>query len=635
MDGRSQQHLPADYSPSKMSGVQRSSRPARGRVPPKRPGKGERKIGSSELQPVSGSRVRREPAVSGKGQTAAESESSCFKISYNSILETIEAILQQAKDEMTNRQPFPQAITVPGGNPAHQLPRRGLAQQLRVSDPNTPSIQSAGASSRQHGREGTVAPTPQPPALSSRVQSIHSLQRAKYCSSTGSPTSCPTQPPYHAMTDDSPTEGRSVGCYKERSPEADMQSNHRIRQSRPRERENCSPRRLTLYRCCSHREQQWEDVREVRPDWRESRSRSRRSPPHNAEVSRHLYRPQPSPHRGGHPCSGLDAFVRRSRQNGQPSVSPTAVPSTKTYERTENQRREDSQVANELPETNHRYVNASTSMAVDRDLRTANATASMADKGYGTSAIASSNLASVDRPTCKKTSEAAYHPFVNIRESDGTNQQTSGADSSPVGGGDRTVKSGVKQVWIVGHSYVYWAEKQAVARNYGAQLGIPYEAAKLTWLGKIGMVWEDIRGELLKAEARHGKPDVLITHLGGSDLGKTKSLDLIRCIRQDMQWVVDRWRAVIVIWSNIIPRMAWEGVSRGAGVERARKKINAAMAKVIPPLGGRCIQHTVIKGNCTGYYREDGAHLSDVATDLFNITLQEAVEAVVFPVATG
>ncbi|KAJ1113005.1 hypothetical protein NDU88_001265 [Pleurodeles waltl] len=57
-----------------------------------------------------------------------------------------------------------------------------------------------------------------------------------------------------------------------------------------------------------------------------------------------------------------------------------------------------------------------------------------------------------------------------------------------VGGPDK-----VCAVWIVGHSFVRWAEKQAASQHFGRQLGLDGTRIKISWVGKSGMRW----GELL------------------------------------------------------------------------------------------------------------------------------------------
>ncbi|KAJ1163583.1 hypothetical protein NDU88_004040 [Pleurodeles waltl] len=51
--------------------------------------------------------------------------------------------------------------------------------------------------------------------------------------------------------------------------------------------------------------------------------------------------------------------------------------------------------------------------------------------------------------------------------------------SGCVGGPDK-----VCAVWIVGHSFVRWAEKQAASLHFGRQLGLDGARMKLSWVGE-------------------------------------------------------------------------------------------------------------------------------------------------------
>ncbi|KAJ1139738.1 hypothetical protein NDU88_006105 [Pleurodeles waltl] len=56
--------------------------------------------------------------------------------------------------------------------------------------------------------------------------------------------------------------------------------------------------------------------------------------------------------------------------------------------------------------------------------------------------------------------------------------------SGCVGGPDK-----VCAVWIVGHSFARWAEKQASSQHFGRQLGLDGTRIKISWVGKSGMRW--------------------------------------------------------------------------------------------------------------------------------------------------
>ncbi|KAJ1164087.1 hypothetical protein NDU88_004533 [Pleurodeles waltl] len=61
-------------------------------------------------------------------------------------------------------------------------------------------------------------------------------------------------------------------------------------------------------------------------------------------------------------------------------------------------------------------------------------------------------------------------------------------------------------VWIVGNSFVRWAEKQASSRHFGRQLGLDGARIKLSWLGKSGMRWGELLYVLAKRMETRGLP---------------------------------------------------------------------------------------------------------------------------------
>ncbi|KAM4694411.1 uncharacterized protein O3C94_004897 [Discoglossus pictus] len=58
------------------------------------------------------------------------------------------------------------------------------------------------------------------------------------------------------------------------------------------------------------------------------------------------------------------------------------------------------------------------------------------------------------------------------------------------------------QLWIVGHSFIYWARRAAAITDRGRQLGFPEEALLIKWFGIRGMRWEQVL-EKLWAGVRH------------------------------------------------------------------------------------------------------------------------------------
>ena len=61
-------------------------------------------------------------------------------------------------------------------------------------------------------------------------------------------------------------------------------------------------------------------------------------------------------------------------------------------------------------------------------------------------------------------------------------------------------------------------------------------------------------------------------------------------------------------------------------MERMRKRVNRAMEKYMPTIGGLSYRHIDLEGGVPGFYRSDGVHLSEIGLDLFNLGLQSGIE---------
>lgn len=52
-------------------------------------------------------------------------------------------------------------------------------------------------------------------------------------------------------------------------------------------------------------------------------------------------------------------------------------------------------------------------------------------------------------------------------------------------------------------------------------------------------------------------PSILVIHLGGNDLGKVKTLDLLFMIKQDLQRFCITSPGTTLVFSEIVPRLSW------------------------------------------------------------------------------
>ncbi|XP_075054589.1 uncharacterized protein LOC142140697 [Mixophyes fleayi] len=187
------------------------------------------------------------------------------------------------------------------------------------------------------------------------------------------------------------------------------------------------------------------------------------------------------------------------------------------------------------------------------------------------------------------------------------------------------------RIWVVGHSFIFWAAKHRIAESLS---GFTHPV-DIRWLGKRGMVWAALIPTLREEIEVHGTPDIVVIHLGGNDVGKGKSLDLIINIREDLAQIHARWPSMKVCWSNIIPRLSWRSSIPPATLIKVVKKINGYARQNIRGTQGVVISHPGLTVDKRHLFRADGVHLSPVGTVLFIERIFSELKGLVFSLGGG
>ncbi|XP_066455066.1 uncharacterized protein [Eleutherodactylus coqui] len=179
-------------------------------------------------------------------------------------------------------------------------------------------------------------------------------------------------------------------------------------------------------------------------------------------------------------------------------------------------------------------------------------------------------------------------------------------------------------VWVVGHSYVYWAKKRARNRPIGVNLGLNVQ---VRWLGIRGLQWPRLLQEVLKISSWKNDRVILVIHAGGNDLGKIKVAELIALMKADIFRFKEFFKKVVIVWSDIVARRIWREARDNEAIERVRKTVNFRISKHVRALGGIAIRHWELERRERGMMRGDGVHLSDIGLDTFLSRLQDGVES--------
>ena len=149
---------------------------------------------------------------------------------------------------------------------------------------------------------------------------------------------------------------------------------------------------------------------------------------------------------------------------------------------------------------------------------------------------------------------------------------------------------------------------------------------RVFWYGRRGMLWGDLLFELSRLYSLYSAPDILIIHVGGNDIGKTKTFELLSEMKETFRFLRRSSPNSVLIFSEIIPRLRWSESMVFKPLEKVRKRINRAMEKFLAPELGFSFRHLELEGGVQGLYRSDGVHLAEIGLDIFNMRLQTCIE---------
>lgn len=111
--------------------------------------------------------------------------------------------------------------------------------------------------------------------------------------------------------------------------------------------------------------------------------------------------------------------------------------------------------------------------------------------------------------------------------------------------------------------------------------------------------------------------------------------ELLTLMRADIDRAMSYFPQVILVWSEMVPRVIWQGARDAEAVERARRTVNSRMARFIRSRSGVVVRHRLLEGDNRRYMRRDGVHLNEVGLDIFLDGIRDGVEQAVFLLGGG
>lgn len=159
------------------------------------------------------------------------------------------------------------------------------------------------------------------------------------------------------------------------------------------------------------------------------------------------------------------------------------------------------------------------------------------------------------------------------------------------------------------------AQKQALSTGAGSRLGLE-EGIILEWHGQEDLTWTQLVPTLQSLAVEGHGPELLIIHLGESDLECNRGVQLSCTIKRELALVKELFPQARILWSNLLPRRRGVGKAGSRTVNRARTMVNLDVGPFISTLGGAVIEHPAVLHTDPDFY-VDGDNLSCRGLDIF------------------
>jgi len=143
-------------------------------------------------------------------------------------------------------------------------------------------------------------------------------------------------------------------------------------------------------------------------------------------------------------------------------------------------------------------------------------------------------------------------------------------------------------------------------------LGLPANA-HVWWQGYGGMKLNGLIPKIkLLMAVNKTKPDIIIVHVGGNDIGRRPILDVMREYKQTLDELFTLLPGVKVGGSQIMPRTAWRYSTDLAAMSKSRRRLNAYFKNLILNQGGFYVHHNISQEHLA----PDGVHLTPIGNDI-------------------
>ena len=104
-------------------------------------------------------------------------------------------------------------------------------------------------------------------------------------------------------------------------------------------------------------------------------------------------------------------------------------------------------------------------------------------------------------------------------------------------------------------------------------------------------------------------PKILIIHLGSNDLTVVVGKGLESDMKQDLATLKSLFPKTKIVYSAMLPRLAWTGADSLAGIERKCKQVNGRIRRYLCKDRGVYLEHSEITSDIPGFFLLEMAYI--------------------------
>lgn len=136
-----------------------------------------------------------------------------------------------------------------------------------------------------------------------------------------------------------------------------------------------------------------------------------------------------------------------------------------------------------------------------------------------------------------------------------------------------------------------------------------------SWRDHRGLRWAQVLAEAREISMLSCPSVILVLHTGGNDLCLIRLPELLTLIRVDIDRILGYFAEIILVCSEVILRVVWQGAREAWAVERARRTLNTRILDLFTR--GVVVKHRQLEDNNSCLMRADEVHLNEIGLYIF------------------